>query len=185
MSMSAIEATSTSAKHAVVMLTAVMITCVWMRRWNAFTSLCPVNAALHTSRITIEATSTSAKHAVVMLTAVMITCVWMRRWNAFTSLCPVNAALHTSRITAKVVTRMPPAVEVLPPPMNMTKLMNTFVASLTCGTHERSKPLLRGITAATMARRMRVSTSACLNSAGLSHSTARWRGACASPRRRD
>lgn len=31
MSMSAIEATSTSAKHAVVMLTAVMITCVWMR----------------------------------------------------------------------------------------------------------------------------------------------------------
>ena len=33
--------------------------------------------------------------------------------------------------------------------MNMMTLMNTFVGSLTCGTQLRSKPELRGITAAT------------------------------------
>lgn len=43
--------------------------------------------------------------------------------------------------------------------MNMTMLMNTFVHSFTPGTQDRSKPLLRGITAATIARRMRVFTS--------------------------
>lgn len=52
-------------------------------------------------------------------------------------------------------------------PMNMTMLMNTFVHSFTPGTQDRSKPLLRGITAATIARRMRVSTSPSLNMTGI------------------
>ncbi len=68
---------------------------------------------------------TSARHEVVTATAVMTACEWMRRWNALTSWRPVNAARQVSRITASVVTRMPPAVEVLPPPMNMTMDRNT------------------------------------------------------------
>ena len=82
---------------------------------------------------------TSARHEVVTATAVMTACEWMRRWNALTSWRPVNAARQVSRITASVVTRMPPAVEVLPPPMNMTMDRNTFVASLTPGIHGRNR----------------------------------------------
>ena len=96
-----------------------------------------------------EALSTRNRQAAVMLTAVIATRVGIRRRKALMSVCPVNAARQISRMTANVVTRMPPAVEVLPPPMNMMTLMNTFVGSLTCGTQLRSKPELRGITAAT------------------------------------
>ena len=131
------------------------------------------SVAPDTSISPTDAASTSIRQVVVMLTAVIATFVWMRLRNAVTSLCPVNEARQTSRITAKVVTRMPPAVEVLPPPTNMTALMNTLVASLTCGTHDRSKPELRGMTAATTACRRRVSTSASRNRNGLSHSTSR------------
>ena len=116
---------------------------------------------------------TSARHEVVTATAVMTACEWMRRWNALTSWRPVNAARQVSRITANVVTRMPPAVEVLPPPMNMTMDRNTFVASLTPGIHDRSKPELRGMTAATIACHNRGSTPSVANSSLLFHSMRR------------
>ena len=80
---------------------------------------------------------------------------------------------RVSRVTANVVTRMPPAVEVLPPPMNMTMDRNTSVASLTPGIHDRSNPELRGMTAATMACQRRGSMPFPANSSLLFHSISR------------
>ena len=84
----------------------------------------------------------------VTLIAIITTRMGKRRRKAVTSLCPVNAARQVSTSTASVVTRMPPAVEELPPPMNISMLMNTRVGSLSSGTHDRSNPADRGITAA-------------------------------------
>ena len=121
----------------------------------------------------IDTTVTSVRHAVLTATAVMTACVWMRRWNALMSWRPVNAARQVSSITANVVTRMPPAVEVLPPPMNITMDRNTLVASLTPGIHDRSNPELRGMTAATIACQRRGSMPSPANSSLLFHSISR------------
>ena len=108
----------------------------------------------------------------VTLTAIITTRAGRRRRKAVTSLCPVSAARQVSTSTANVVTRMPPAVEELPPPMNISMLMNTRVGSLSSGTQDRSNPADRGITAADSAAWSLTPRSASAYSRGLFHSTA-------------
>ena len=108
---------------------------------------------------------TSARHEVVTATAVMTACEWMRRWNALTSWRPVNAARQVNRITANVVTRMPPAVEVLPPPelglpaepmLCISVFMNVFNCHVNRAPMRGRSPWLSGpATCATSSRRGR------------------------------
>ncbi len=97
----------------------------------------------------------------------------MRRPNTSTSGLPRISAQIDSISSAKVVTRMPPAVEPEPPPMNISRSVSRRDSVVSWPTSSVAKPPDRGMIAANPAASTFVPTPSFPRVAGFDHSIVR------------